>query len=97
LRILPELEAYRDRLMTKAAAWPDLSTEDLRAELEQCLSQTALLDRSVDELRTRASDRSANDDAEASTAHRLAVQEQLRDINAAYVEALRRYLEGRRA
>jgi len=105
LKILPELEAYRDRLMTKAAAWPDQAIADLRRELDQCVQQVALLGKAVSDLRERAAEwpghaagagSAAAPDAPAERiAHRVAVQEQTRDITSAYAEALRRHIEGR--
>jgi hypothetical protein len=125
LRILPELEAYRDRLLTKAALWPDQSSEELGLELERCRDQLALLTKAVADLKARVAGIApasgvpgtpeavgrpggapaapvAAPESDASMgpdrlAHRLEVQEQTRDLTAAYAEALRRHLEKRAA
>ena len=93
MRIHPELESYRDRLMERAAAWPETSEAELARDLAQCEAQVALLEKGVEALRARAAG-AAPGDAEA-LAHRISVQDQMRELTAAYAEVLRRHLAGR--
>ena len=53
MKLHPELEAYRDRLMERAAAWPDTPETDLRRDLAQCEAQAALLEKGIEALRAR--------------------------------------------
>jgi hypothetical protein len=94
VKILPQLEAYRDRLAAKAEAWRDTPEAELRRDLDQSLQQASLLDRSVGDLRARATEARGEEAAAIET--RLAVQEQMRDLTAAYAEALRMVLERER-
>ena len=106
MRLHPELEAYRDRLMERAAAWPGTAEADLVRDLQQCEAQIALLEKGVEALRTRLKD-APDSEAGAATsetmapeaaeaiAHRASIQDQMRELTAAYAEVLRRHLEGR--
>ena len=95
MRILPELESYRDRLTARASAWSETPDIDLDRDLAQCGAQVGLLDKAVTDLRSRL-ESSSGPDAERIS-HRLAIQEQTRDLTAAYAEALRRTLDQRRS
>ena len=53
MRLFPELEAYRDRLVERAATWPDTPERDLLADLKRCRDQVALLERGIAELNSR--------------------------------------------
>jgi hypothetical protein len=93
VRIHAELESYRDRLMERAAAWPETSEADLVRDLSQCDAQVALLEKGIETLRARA-DAAPPGEAEA-LARRLSIQDQMRELTAAYAEVLRRHLSGR--
>jgi len=93
VRILTELESYRDRLMERAAGWPETPDTELARDLAQCDAQVALLDKGVETLRARLLD--APPGASEALERRLAVQDQMRDLTAAYAEVLRRHLAGR--
>ena len=47
MRILPELEAYRDRLIERAAGWPETPDDELLRDLNQCLEQMSLLEKGI--------------------------------------------------
>ena len=90
-----ELEAYRDRLMTRAAGWPDRAPEDLAGELERNREQIGLLERSCLDLKARL-DRPPESVAEREAVSRKhALQDRMREITAAYAEALSRHLATR--
>ena len=91
MRLHPELETYRDRLVERAGAWPDTPEVDLRRDLAQCEAQTALLEKGIDALRARLESGPATESE--VLAHRVSVQEQMRDLTAAYAEVLRRHVE----
>ena len=93
MRILTELESYRDRLMERAAAWPDTPEAELVRDLSQCEAQVALLEKGVETLRSRLHDAPAGESE--TLEHRLAVQDQMRELTAAYAEVLRRHLTTR--
>ena len=86
-----ELEAYRDRLMERAAAWPETPEADLVRDLQQCVAQIALLEKGVAALRARVAEAPGDE----ALAHRASIQDQMREMTAAYAEVLRRHLEGR--
>lgn len=94
MRILPELESYRDRLMDRASSWAEVSRDDLTRDLKRCLEQVSLLENGVERLRERLDARTDEDSAREMHSRRLSVQEQMRDLTAAYAEALRRHLDG---
>ena len=92
MRILPELEAYRDRLVERCAAWPETAAEMLLSDLHRTLEQADLLDKGIRVLRDQIdADPSANAER---LRHRMAVQEQMRDLTRAYAEVLKRHIEG---
>jgi hypothetical protein len=91
VRLHPELEAYRDRLMERAAAWPDTPEADLVRDLQQCEAQIALLEKGVEALRGRLKEAPG----EETLAHRASIQDQMRELTAAYAEVLRRHLQTR--
>jgi hypothetical protein len=93
LKLYAELEAYRDRLMERAAAWPETPETDLTRDLLQCEAQAALLEKAVEALRERLVV-APPADADA-LARRIAIQDQMRELTAAYAEVLRRHLAGR--
>ena len=93
MRILAELESYRDRLMERAAAWPETSEAELVRDLSQCDAQVALLEKGVETLRARLHD--APPGESEALERRLSVQSQMRDLTAAYAEVLRRHLAER--
>jgi len=96
LRILTELEAYRDRLMDRAAAFPQTSESELARDLAQCEAQVALLEKGVEALRIRLAENPPQDaDGTEALQHRLAIQDQMRELTAAYAEVLRRHLAQR--
>lgn len=104
-----ELGAYRDRLLTRAASWPDRSIEELRGELKQLNDQAGLLLRSCAELEARIDALEKNGEAgsagpvsdPASTmaplAKRLDLQRRTHELVTACAEALRRHINGRPA
>jgi hypothetical protein len=94
VRIHAELESYRDRLMERAAAWPETPETNLARELAQCEAQVALLERGVEALRARVAEAPAGPQAEALE-RRLSIQDQMRELTAAYAEVLRRHLASR--
>ena len=47
MRILPELEAYRDRLIERATGWPEAPDDELLRDLNQCLEQMSLLEKGI--------------------------------------------------
>lgn len=93
MRLHAELEAYRDRLMERTAAWPETSEPDLTRDLQQCEAQMALLDKGVESLRARQKD--VPPDQADALAHRLSIQEQMRELTGAYAHVLRNHLAGR--
>jgi len=95
LKVLPELIAYRDRLMTKAADWPDQPVEDLIAALGRCREQMRLLESALADLRAHPAKVGEPAGEDPRREHRISVQEQTRQLTAAYAEALRRHLDGR--
>ena len=78
--------------MAKAASWPDTAEGDLRRELRQCLDQVELLEKAVAGLRRTLDEAPPNPER---VTRRVGIQEQMRELTAAYAEALRRHLEGR--
>ena len=93
MKILPELEVYRDRLMTRAATWVETSEADLLQELDRCLAQVALLEKAVSGLRRELDE--VSPEAAGRIERRLSIQDQTRELTAAYAVVLRRHLEGR--
>ena len=79
--------------MERAAAWPETPEADLTRDLLQCEAQVALLEKAVETLRERLG---AAPPAEADVlARRIAIQDQMRELTAAYAEVLRRHLASR--
>ena len=91
MNLHPELEAYRDRLVERCAAWPDAAQDELWRDLEQCRDQTALLEKGIADLKRRLAD--ASREESERLIHRISVQEQMRDLTAAYAEVLKRHLD----
>lgn len=91
LKLLPELEAYRDRLVERCSAWAETPPADLLRDLTRCRDQAALLEKGIAELGARLGP--ASGAAAAKILHRLAVQEQMRDLTTAYAEVLKRHLD----
>lgn len=86
--------------MSRAAAWPETSDADLAQDLAHCLDQVQLLEKGIERLRARLADssgdgpeRGATNASDETLTHRLSIQEQMRDLTAAYAEALRRHRE----
>ncbi len=95
MRILPELETYRDHLAAKASAWAETPEPELLRDLSQSRQQTELLEKAVAEMRRRLADGAGADEEKLKS--RLAIQDQMRELTAAYAEALRIILDRRQS
>lgn len=93
MRIHAELESYRDRLMERAAAWPETPEAELARDLAQCEAQVALLEKGIESLRARGA--GAPPGEAEGLARRISIQDQMRELTAAYAEVLRRHLQER--
>jgi hypothetical protein len=90
VRLHPELEAYRDRLMDRCASWPEMEPHELLEDLQRSLRQVDLLEKALVDLRSRIE--KAGGDNLQRLLHRASVQEQTRDLVKAYVEVLKQHL-----
>jgi len=91
-RILPELEAYRDRLEERCRAWDETGDGALEADLTQCREQIRLLQRRLAELEKNLGlmPESAAEE-QGRVRKRIAVLEQTRDLTGAYAHVLEAY------
>ena len=91
-RLIPELEAYRERLEDRASAWDESSDETLDADLARCEEQVRLLERSMTHAGLLAEGLPRDVGQQRRDALRkLEVLTQTRDLTAAYAHVLRGY------
>lgn len=92
MTILPELEAYRARLLERCEAVRDSAPEDVAVELALSRERVRLIEKGIAALGERLGAAPAGDAERIS--HRISVQEQMRDLTAAYAEVLERHISG---
>ena len=93
MKILPELESYRDRLVAKAAGWVQMRGEELQRDLDQSREQVGLLEKSVADLKRRLAVATPME-VERLT-RRLSVQRQLLELTSAYAQVLGTHMSRR--
>ena len=93
MKILPELESYRDRLVSKAAAWVEMEGSELQRDLDQSREQVGLLEKSVADLERKLAVATPMETDRLTK--RLSVPHQLLELTAAYAQVLGTHMSRR--